>query len=93
MVFLSSLLLLFTILLLSEFIYCNYLVIQDTGFEWLEAPRGDMDNFWKLDVRELARVVFEHPYVVMERFMFAFPREERELYNWVTVILGAKKPG
>jgi SAM-dependent methyltransferase len=68
-------------------------VIQDTGFEWLEAPRGDMDNFWKLDVRELARVVFEHPYVVMERFMFAFPREERELYNWVTVILGAKKPG
>ncbi|MEO8331582.1 MAG: methyltransferase domain-containing protein [Gallionella sp.] len=67
-------------------------IIEDKCFEWLEAPRIDMENFWKLDTHELSRVVFEHPFNVMELFMQSFPREGRILYNWVTVLVGARKP-
>ena len=61
--------------------------IEASGFKWLDAPATE--GFWELDAVGLARVVFEHPYNVMERFMYKMPRENRELFNWVTVIVKA----
>jgi SAM-dependent methyltransferase len=61
--------------------------IEAAGFRWLETPV--IDGFWELDASRIARVVFEHPYTVMERFMYKMPREGRELYNWVTVVTKA----
>jgi len=66
--------------------------IENVGFEWLEAPQPDNDEFWRLETIELARIVFEHPYNVMEKFMHLTPREGRRLYNWVTLLVGARKP-
>jgi SAM-dependent methyltransferase len=68
--------------------------IDNEGFLWIEegSNKRDISDFWKIDPKELARIVFENPYIVMENFCHNQPRENRELYNWVTVLVGAKKP-
>ncbi|MDC3010850.1 class I SAM-dependent methyltransferase [Synechococcus sp. AH-736-G21] len=66
-------------------------VIDNNGFEWLEKPQKDINDFWSLSTIELARTAFEHPYNVMEKFSHAQPREGRLLYDWVTVITAARK--
>lgn len=66
-------------------------IVEEQGFQWLTPPRGDIENFWKLEVSEIARTVFEHPFNVMEYFAHAQPRDSWVLYNWVAVQVGAKK--
>ncbi len=63
--------------------------IDAAGFEWVEAPVTD--DFWKLDTKKLVRVVFEHPFNVMERFMHKQARQNRKLYNWATVVIKARR--
>lgn len=60
-----------------------------TGFTFLQKPR--LFRFWKVDDVQLSNIVFEHPYVVLEHFSYAIPRNERKLHNWVTVIVKASK--
>lgn len=67
--------------------------VESSGFSWLQSPltAEEIENFWQLSNKQLARVVFEHPFNVMEKFSHSYPREGRKLYNWVTVIMGASK--
>jgi len=63
--------------------------IETSGFKWVDHPITK--DFWQLDINRIRRVVFEHPFNVMDSFMYKMPRENRLLCNWATVIIKAKK--
>lgn len=65
--------------------------VEKAGFSLMEPPERPVEKFWECSIKDLRNMVFENAYNVMEKFMFAHPRQGRRLCNWVTVILGAKK--
>lgn len=67
--------------------------IANCGFTWKDEKLiRNLDSFWHLSPSDLAAIVLEHPYNVMEHFQFKKDPEERKLINWTTVEIQATKP-
>jgi SAM-dependent methyltransferase len=77
-----------------------YDAIESAGFEWLESPEK-MCVPWEPFLPELnpvmmnallRKIAMEHPHIVHEVFAAQIPRAKRTTLNWVTILIGARKP-
>jgi SAM-dependent methyltransferase len=72
---------------------------NSAGFKWLE-PQPKIFHYGEswlhtLDVEDLTKrlgkVAFENISVVLEKFSWGIPRNERSAHNWVTILLAVQK--
>ena len=73
--------------------------VESAGFEWLE-PRTQwlipwVTEFTPTDVSLptlIARTIFEHPAIVLDVYSHKVPQDQRRLWNWTSIFMGARKP-